>query len=159
MSKTVIGVFSSRDQAEGAVHSLRQKGFEKEISIMAKDDSKPRSDRNSETYGTDSITNGATTGGVIGGVAGLVAGLGALAIPGIGPIVAAGPITGLLSGAATGGIAGGLVDWGIPKERGKYYEGKVKEGSIVVAVQSSEEKIDNAAEVLRSNGATDVETH
>jgi uncharacterized membrane protein len=77
----------------------------------------------------------------------------------LGPIIAAGPIAGLLSGAATGGIAGGLVDWGIPEERGKYYEGKVKEGKIVAAVQAGDDKINSAADVLRANGAQDVETH
>lgn len=160
MSKTVIGVFSSRDQAEKAVNSLREKGFDKEISIMAKDDQGTKNvDRNSEMFGGDSIADGATTGGVIGGIAGIAAGLGALAIPGIGPIVAAGPIAGLLSGAATGGIAGGLADWGIPEERGKYYESKVKEGNIVAVVQTSDERINEAADMLRSNGANDVETH
>ena len=160
MSKTVIGVFNSRDQAEKAVSDLRSKGFENEISIIAKDESGgTRTDRNSEMFGGDSITDGTATGGVLGGIAGLAIGAGALAIPGLGPIIAAGPIAGLLSGAATGGIAGGLTDWGIPEERGKYYEGKVKEGNIVAAVKTDDSKIDSAAEVLRRHGAQDVETH
>jgi len=151
MSKTVIGVFNSRDQAEKAVSDLRNKGFENEISIVAKDES-------GGARG-DSITDGTTTGGVLGGIAGLAIGAGALAIPGLGPIIAAGPIAGLLSGAATGGIAGGLTDWGIPEERGKYYEGKVKEGNIIAAVKTDDNKIDSAAGVLRNYGAQDVETH
>ena len=154
MSKTVIGVFTSRDQAEKAVAELRNIGFEKEISILAKDD---------DTYsGTDHnsvIADGATTGGVIGGIAGLAIGVGALAIPGLGPIIAAGPIAGMLSGAATGGVAGGLVDWGIPEERSKYYENRVKEGNIVATIKTSDDRINSAADVLRKNGAQDVETH
>lgn len=160
MSKTVLGVFSSRDQAEKAVSELRTKGFDKEISILAKGQGKTNdTDENSVMFGGDSVTDGATTGSVIGGIAGLAVGAGALAIPGIGPLIAAGPIAGLLSGAASGGIAGGLVDWGIPEDRSKYYEGQVKGGNIVAAVQSSEDKINSAADVLRKNGARDVETH
>ncbi len=160
MSKTVIGVFSSKDQAEKAVSELRNKGFDKEISIVAKNEDKDaNTDENSVMFGGDSLTDGATTGGVLGGIAGLAVGAGALAIPGIGPLIAAGPIAGLLSGAASGGIAGGLVDWGIPEDRGRYYEGQVKGGNIVAAVQSSDDKINSAADVLRNNGARDVETH
>jgi len=160
LSKTVIGVFNSREEAEKAVSDLRGKGFEKEISILAKDERENAdTDRNSVMFGGESITGGTATGGLLGGLAGLAVGAGALAIPGLGPIIAAGPIAGLLSGAATGGIAGGLVDWGIPEERGKYYEGKVKEGKIVAAVQAGDDKINSAADVLRANGAQDVETH
>lgn len=162
MSKTVIGVFTSRDQAEKAVNDLRSKGFDKEISILAKDEQKSTAnqDENSVMFGSeDSVTDGTTTGGVLGGIAGLAIGAGALAIPGLGPIIAAGPIAGLLSGAASGGIAGGLVDWGIPEERGRYYEGKVKEGRIVAAIQAADDKINEAAEILRRNEAQDVETH
>lgn len=160
MAKTVIGVFTSRDQAEKAVSDLRSKGFEKEISILAKDDhSYHGTDHNSVMSGGDSMSDGATTGGVIGGIAGLAIGAGALAIPGLGPIIAAGPIAGLLSGAATGGIAGGLVDWGIPADRSKHYEEKVREGNIVAAIKTDDNKIDSAADLLRKNGAFDVETH
>lgn len=161
MSKTVIGVFSSRDQAEKAVAELRGKGFDNEISILAKEDkATPNRDENSVMFGGgDSAADGATTGGVLGGIAGLALGAGALAIPGIGPIIAAGPIAGLLSGAAAGGLAGGLADWGIPESRSRFYEGKVKEGGIVAAVKSSDDKIDMAADILRRNGAQDVETH
>lgn len=86
-------------------------------------------------------------------------GVGALTIPGVGPIFAAGPIAGMLSGAATGGIAGGLVDWGIPAERSNFYEQKVKEGKILASVRSNEDKVDRAANILRENGAMDVEVH
>ncbi|WP_418790303.1 general stress protein [Phosphitispora sp. TUW77] len=160
MSKTVISTFSSRAQAEKAVSDLRNKGFEHEISIVAKDESGTTAiDRNSEMYGGDSITDGTAAGGMLGGIAGLALGAGAMAIPGLGPVIAAGPIAGLFSGAATGGIAGGLTDWGIPEDRGNYYEGKLKEGNIVAAIKTDDNKVSTAASVLRSHGAQDVETH
>lgn len=160
MSKTVLGVFPSNSQAEHAVNQLREKGFEKDISIVAKDEQQGGGNRdgNSEMFG-GSAAQGVTTGGVLGGVLGLAVGAGALAIPGLGPIVAAGPLAGMLSGAATGGIAGGLIDWGIPADRSKYYEDRVKEGNIVAAVRTDDNRINEAADVLRANGAQDVETH
>jgi len=161
MHKTVLGTFQTRNMADSAVQDLRSKGFENEISVIAKEDKQDSwVDRgHAPATGGDSITNGTTTGGVIGGLVGLAAGAGALAIPGIGPLLAAGPITGLLSGAATGGIAGGLVDWGIPAERGRYYEDKVKQGNILVSVRCEHGRIDDAAKILRNHGARDVELH
>lgn len=161
---TVIGVFSSRDQAEKAVSQMRSKGFsENEISIVAKGGGQARAgdeEGGGMTMGMgETIADGTTTGGVLGGVAGLMAGVGALAIPGIGPIVAAGPIAATLTGAVTGGLVGGLVDLGIPEERGRYYEGKVREGKILAAVKADSSKIDEAARIMRDNGATDVESH
>lgn len=157
MLKTVVGLFDSKDQAEKAVSALRGRGFYEEISIVAADRNKA-GDRNTENN-QGSVASGVSTGGMLGGLAGLAMGAGALVIPGIGPILAAGPIAGLLSGAATGGIAGGLIDWGIPAERGEYYEGKVKEGKILASVRTDEAKINDAARIMRENGAKDVETH
>lgn len=156
MLKTVIGTFNSREQAEKAVSALRNNGFYDEISVVASD-----RDKVGGTKGVagGSVTSGVSTGGVLGGLAGLAMGAGALAIPGIGPVLAAGPIAGLLSGAATGGIAGGLIDWGVPAERSKFYEGKVKEGKILASVRSDEAKVNKAADSLRSSGAMDVEVH
>lgn len=156
MLKTVIGTFDSREQAEQAVSALRNNGFYEELSVIAADKSKASADRGAAG---GSVASGVSTGGVLGGLAGLAMGAGALAIPGIGPILAAGPIAGLLSGAATGGIAGGLIDWGIPAERSRFYEGKVKEGKILASVRSDEAKVDKAADILRNNGAKDVEVH
>lgn len=155
--KKVISTFSSRDAAEKAVGELRQKGFDQDISIIAKDENREKNQYT--TMNNENITTGTATGGVLGGLAGLAVGAGALAIPGIGPLIAAGPIAGLLSGAATGGIAGGLVDYGIPQDRSKFYEEKVKQGSILATVQADDNKINEAADVLRKNGAQDVETH
>ncbi len=167
MSRTVLGVFDDTMQAEKAVDELQRKGVRKEdISIVARESMVKESDsggrrREGETtmgFGQD-ISGGVSTGGAIGGVAGLLAGVGALAIPGIGPIVAAGPIAAALSGAVTGGIAGGLIDWGIPEDVGERYEQRVKEGKIVAMARTNEEKINQAADVFRRHGAKEVETH
>jgi len=159
--KTVIGLFDSRDQAEKAASDLRGSGFHDEISILASDKGKERTSGNylNDTSETNSINSGLSTGGLLGGLAGLGMGVGALAIPGIGPLIAAGPIAGLLSGAITGGVAGGLIDWGIPADRGKFYEGKIREGKILTSVRTDENKINSAADILRRNGARDVEIH
>lgn len=161
MLKTVIGLFDSRDQAEKAATDLRGSGFHDEISILASDKGKEKTSGNyfNDTSETNSINSGLSTGGLLGGLAGLGMGVGALAIPGIGPLIAAGPIAGLLSGAFTGGIAGGLIDWGIPADRGKFYEGKIREGKILTSVRTDENKITSAADILRRNGARDVEIH
>ncbi|MDD2444401.1 MAG: hypothetical protein PHS52_07880 [Desulfotomaculaceae bacterium] len=167
MTKTVIGLFDSRAQAERAVSDLRNSGFHDEISILAADkqnvdsSSKRRKDTESldPVSSRSNVSTGVSTGGVLGGLAGLAMGAGALAIPGIGPVIAAGPIAGLFSGAISGGVAGGLIDWGIPAERGNFYEGKVREGKILATVRTDENKINSASDILRRNGATDVETH
>ncbi|WP_027365445.1 general stress protein [Desulfotruncus alcoholivorax] len=156
--KTVISTFSNRDQAERAVGELRQKGFDKDISILARDEEN-RQKNQYTTMENDNISDGTATGGILGGLAGLAVGAGALAIPGIGPLIAAGPIAGLLSGAATGGIAGGLVDYGIPQDRSKYYEDKVKQGRILASVKTDDGRINDAADTLRRHGAQDVEVH
>lgn len=165
MAKLVISTFGSRDKADQAVRELRQKGFDQEISIIAKDDIahgqsgfKKGSGRDMEVSSDNPISGGTTTGGVLGGLAGLAAGAGALAIPGLGPLFAIGPITGLLTGAVTGGIAGGLVDWGIPEAEGKQIEQDIKSGKIMVAVTSDDTRVNDAAAVLRRYGADQVRT-
>ncbi|MGQ9556872.1 MAG: hypothetical protein ACUVTU_02790 [Desulfurispora sp.] len=163
MANTVLGVFPDRHTAERAVNELRSKGFEQEISIVARDEKGERADYvargHAPATGMDSITNGVTAGGAVGGLLGLAAGVGALAIPGIGPVLAAGPLAGFLTGAATGGLAGGLADYGIPAERGRYYEEKVKQGNVLVSVRCDHGKINEASDILRRYGASDVETH
>lgn len=156
--KTVLSIFPDRNAAESAVQELRNQGFEREISIVARDQGRQQNDQSS-ALGGDSITDGTATGGALGGLAGLAMGAGALAIPGVGPLVAAGPIAAALSGAATGGIAGGLVDWGIPENRGKFYEDQIKQGHTMVSVRAGDDKINNAADILRRHGARDVEVH
>ncbi|MGB9866897.1 MAG: general stress protein [Bacillota bacterium] len=154
-AQTLIGVFNSRSQAERAVTELQKRGLTgEEISVVSRED-RLHSDRD---RGGQDLSEGAYTGGVLGGLAGLLAGAGALAIPGIGPVIAAGPIAGAITGAVGGGIAGSLIDLGIPEERGRYYEDRVKQGDILAVVKSSPDKVNDAANVFRRNGAQDVET-
>ncbi|AFV11199.1 putative membrane protein [Thermacetogenium phaeum DSM 12270] len=157
MGSVVLGVFDTREQAEQAASRLRDQGFHKDISIVAKEEKAERQEEGElRMGGDDTAVEGITTGGVLGGIAGLAAGAGALVIPGIGPLVALGPIAGLLSGAATGGLAGGLLDWGIPEEEGKHYEEDVRQGKILLSVQGSGPRLDEAANILRQSGAHDV---
>jgi len=105
--------------------------------------------------------NCALTGGVVGGAAGLAASLMALSIPGIGPIVAAGPLVAMLSGAGAGAMAGGLIgaltDAGVPEENANYYAETVRRGGALVTVKVDESRADRAAEIMRVNGAIDLD--
>ncbi len=166
MEGTVIGVFKSESQAEKAVGEVRQRGLATEdVSIIAREAGRERGGRGREErgggmrMGGQDVSEGVATGGVLGGAAGLLAGAGAMTIPGIGPILAAGPIAAALSGAVTGGIAGGLVDYGIPAERGRHYEEQVKQGNIVAVARTRQDRTDEVAQIFRRNGAVDVETH
>lgn len=164
MVKTVIAVFSNERVAREAVDDLRRAGFDKEISILARDKGRQEGEAaggglTMGIEGDTGIAEGVTTGGVLGGLAGLAAGAGALVVPGLGPLVAAGPIAGLLSGAATGGVAGGLLDWGIPEAEGRRYEEDVRQGKILVSVRCSEDRAEQAARILRNHGADNVRTH
>jgi len=151
----VIGVFKSLRDAEQAVTQLRQQGFtNEEINIVSKN-----AEKGDKKYVDDDISDGALTGGTLGGIGGLIIGAGALAIPGIGPIVAAGPIAAALSGAFAGGIAGGLIDWGIPVEVSQHYEREIVEGGTLAVIRTDSQKINQAAQILRQNGAKDVESH
>lgn len=159
MGSVVLGIFDTREQAEQAALSLRDQGFHKDISIVAQKEQGTGETEEINMGGDDTAVEGITTGGVLGGIAGLAAGAGALAIPGIGPLVALGPIAGLLSGATTGGLAGGLIDWGIPEEEGRHYEEDVKQGKILLTVQGSRPRLDEAASMLRQAGAHDVKVY
>ncbi len=154
-SQAVIGVFENKRQAEQAIQSLRQQGFgTEEISIVAK-----KGDKGGSGYVEDDITDGALTGGTLGGIGGLILGAGALAIPGVGPIIAAGPIAAALGGAVAGGVAGGLIDWGIPADVSERYEQEVAQGGVLAVVSTTGQKVNQAAQILRQNGAKNVESH
>ncbi|HOA34944.1 MAG TPA: hypothetical protein PKV91_01945 [Bacillota bacterium] len=156
MSKVVVGVFHDRNQAEEALENLKEQGFDRDISLIAKDEQQGGGQGG---MGGQDLSEGTFTGGALGGIAGLLAGVGALLIPGVGPIIAAGPIAATLTGVVTGGIAGGLIDYGIPEERGEYYEEQVRQGGILVSMKASDEKVEEAASILRQYGASDVELH
>lgn len=140
--KKIVGVFESEQEASRAITELQDFGFPPEdISVVTRD----REDLQTITEDTgtkapEGVAAGAATGGMLGGVAGLLAGIGALAIPGIGPILAAGPIAATLAGAAVGagagGLVGGLIGLGIPEEEAKEYETYVDKGKILVIVDA-----------------------
>jgi len=155
---TTIGVFSSGREAEQAVEALHEEGFtDDEISIVARDDRDGGGGGGG--MGMDNIADGAAWGSGIGALGGLMAGVGALAIPGVGPILAAGPIAATLSGAVAGGIGGGLLDLGIPEDRGRQYEEDVKQGRILCIVEADDERAEEAARLMNEAGADEVETH
>lgn len=107
----------------------------------------------------DNISNGAVTGGIIGGLAGLLLGAGMVAIPGLGIIAAAGPITGLIGGAAAGGIIGGLIDLGIPEQESRKYENDIRQGKVVFTMRTDDDKVEEILNILHENGAERVDTH
>src|SRR3954454_6983756 len=126
----VFGIYKSVQSAEAAVDHLMSAGFSNSaISVLLPDDESTRAFAHEKnTKAPEGTTTGATTGGVIGGTLGLLAGIGAIAIPGVGPFIAAGPIMGALvgigAGGTIGGIIGALVGMGIPEYEAKRYEGR-----------------------------------
>ncbi|NLP45607.1 MAG: hypothetical protein GX347_00990 [Epulopiscium sp.] len=161
MDKTIVAVFSTRDEAENAAHEIKNRGLRMDdISIIAKaDDGALEEGPDSDDFVNDNISDGVTTGGVLGGLAGLLLGAGTFALPGLGVIAAAGPLAGVLSGAVTGGIVGGLVDLGIPEDDSKQYENYIKQGKYVFTMQQSDDKVDEVANVLRNYGASEVNVY
>ena len=166
MSKSsLFGIVKTHAQAEQIVQNLQDDGFSSsEISILLPDnEGKHDIGHVKATKAPEGATTGAATGGVTGGVLGLLAGIGALAIPGVGPFIAAGPIMAALSGAAvgatTGGIVGGLIGLGIPEIEAKRYENKLKSGNYLLAVHyhDGDEK-DRAKEIFETAGAEDIST-
>jgi hypothetical protein len=158
-----FGIFTSRMQAEKTIDALLADGFRNDdISVLAPDQHTTKElTTEKNTKAPEGAAVGATTGGVIGGTLGLLAGIGALAIPGVGPFIAAGPIMGALGGlgvgAAAGGIVGALVGMGIPEYEAKRYEGRVKNGGILVSVHcDNSEWVTKAENVLKHHGAEDV---
>jgi hypothetical protein len=159
----VFGIYATPSTAEAAVDHLLAHGFTNSaISVLLPDDETTRAFAHEKnTKAPEGTTTGVTTGGVIGGALGLLAGVGALAIPGIGPLIAAGPIVATLAGVgaggAVGGIVGALVGMGIPEYEAKRYEGAVKGGGTLLSVHcDTSEQIDLAKEALKDTGARDV---
>jgi len=163
--KQVFGIAKSYSQAEQIVERLQTSGFPtSEISVLLPD-TEGRHDIGhvKATKAPEGATTGAAAGGVTGGVLGLLAGIGALAIPGVGPLIAAGPIVAALSGAAvggaTGGIVGGLIGLGIPEIEAKRYEEKLKAGNYLIAVHTrNDDEEDRAEEIFKNAGAEDITT-
>ena len=159
----VFGIYSSGEHAERAVDTLIAQGFSSEsISVLLPDSRSTKEFAHvKETKAPEGATAGVTTGGVIGGTLGVLVGVGALAIPGLGPFIAAGPImaglAGLGVGGAVGGLVGALVGMGIPEYEAKRYEGRVKSGGTLLSVHcDTSDQISRAKDLLKSSGAEDI---
>jgi hypothetical protein len=161
--KSVFCIATSRDQADRIVGQLKSANFSNnDISVLFPDTETTRDFAHEKnTKAPEGAVTGASTGGIIGGALGWIAGIGALAIPGVGPFIAAGPIMAALSGAAigaaAGGIAGGLIGLGIPELEAKRYEGKVKAGNLLISVHTeNSEEISRAKDIFSKAGAQDI---
>jgi len=159
----VFGIYSTVGQAERAVDTLAHDGFSNaDVSVLLPDnESSKEFAHEKHTKAPEGTATGAAAGGTIGGTLGLLAGIGALAIPGLGPFIAAGPIMGALAGVgvggAVGGLVGALVGMGIPEYEAKRYEGRVKSGGILLSVHcDTSEQITRAKDVLKRTGAEDI---
>jgi hypothetical protein len=162
-NKAVFGIYNSTAEAERAVDTLLRSGFSNnDISVLLPDDQSTREfAHKKDTKAPEGLTTGGVTGGVIGGTLGLLAGLGAIAIPGIGPFIAAGPIMGGLAGlgvgGAVGGLIGALVGMGIPEYEAKRYEGRLKKGGVLLSVHcDTSGEIKRAEDLLKGTGAEDI---
>jgi hypothetical protein len=159
----VFGIYRDRSHVERGVDALIADGFRTEdISVLLPGNVGTKDFAHEKhTKAPEGATAGAGTGAVVGGTLGLLAGIGALAIPGLGPFIAAGPIMGALAGAGTGGVVGGvigaLVGMGIPEYEAKRYEGLIKEGRVLMSVHcDNSDWVKRAKSVLERTGAQDV---
>ncbi len=165
MAKTIVGSFDSFEEAQDVLRDFQQRGYSRDdISVIANNATGKYGNAATTTTVSDTGANtatGAAAGGVLGGAAGLVVGLMGLAIPGIGPIVAAGPIAAALAGAGVGAVAGGLIGGltgvGVSEDDASYYAESVRRGGALVTVRADDSRADDAASVMRSHGAVDIE--
>ena len=159
----VYGIYRNLAQVEEAVDTMRDEGFRNtDISVLLPENEGTKDfAHKKETKAPEGAATGAGSGAVVGGALGWLASVGALAIPGVGPFIAAGPIVGLLAGIGVGGTVGGLVGamvgLGIPEYEAKRYEGRVKRGGILVSIHcDNSDWVKRAKEVLQQTGAQDV---
>jgi hypothetical protein len=162
-NRAVFGIYKSGAQAERAVDQIVAAGFSNnDISVLLPDtQSSKEFAHEKNTKAPEGTAAGVTTGGVVGGTLGLLVGIGALAIPGLGPFIAAGPImaslAGLGVGGAVGGLIGALVGMGIPEYEAKRYEGRVKDGGVLLSVHcDTAGEISRAKELLKATGAEEI---
>jgi hypothetical protein len=159
----VFGIYPTRVSVEGAVDALKAAGFRSsDISVLFPENTGTKDFAHEKnTKAPEGAATGAGTGALLGGGLGWLVGIGALAIPGLGPFIAAGPIVAALAGAgaggAIGGLTGALVGMGIPEYEAKRYEGRVKDGGILLSVHSDDSQwTKKAKEILEHSGAQDV---
>jgi uncharacterized membrane protein len=164
MSKSIVGIAKSTSQVEATLDDLQNNALVRanDISVLMPDSAgAPELGAVKATKAPEGATTGAVSGGAIGGTVGLLAGIGALAIPGLGPFIAAGPIMAALSGAAAGatagGVVGGLVGMGIPEYEAKAYEDRIQKGGYLVAVHIEDsEKGKVVRNTMKENGLEDI---
>jgi len=159
----VFGIYQNKVQAERTLEDLLSAGFTNDDVSVLLPDNKGSKDFAHEkgTKAPEGAAAGVTTGGAIGGTLGLLAGIGVLAIPGVGPFIAAGPImaalAGLGAGGAVGGLIGALVGMGIPEYEAKRYEGHIKAGGVLLSVHcDTSEQVTRAKDLLKHTGAQDI---
>jgi hypothetical protein len=159
----VFGLYPGVEQAERAVDELVRSRFSNnDVSVLMADNQGSKDFAHEKhTKAPEGTATGVAAGGALGGTLGLLAGIGALAIPGVGPLIAAGPIMGALAGVGVGGTLGGLVGalvgLGIPEYEAKRYEGRLKEGGVLLSVHcSTSEEVTQAKEILKVTGASDI---
>jgi hypothetical protein len=159
----VFGIYRDRTSVENVVDVLRRENFRNtDISVLFPENQGTKDFAHEKnTKAPEGAATGAGSGAVIGGTLGWLTGIGALAIPGLGPFIAAGPIVAALAGVgvggAIGGITGALIGMGIPEYEAKRYEGRVKEGGILLSVHCDDSKwTKRAKEILERTGAQDV---
>ena len=159
----VFGIYSTREAVERAADAIVNAGFStSDISVLLPENLGSRAiGTEKSTKAPEGATAGGTTGALLGGALGMLAGIGALAIPGVGPLIAAGPIMATLAGAgiggAVGGIAGALVGLGIPEYEAKRYEGRIQKGGILLSVHCpSSDDVKRAKEIIERTGGEDV---
>jgi hypothetical protein len=160
---SVFGIYASREMAENAVDRMLAAGFRNEdISVLLQDNVGSKDFAHEKhSKAPEGTATGVVAGGIIGGTIGLLAGVGVLAIPGLGPLIAAGPIIAALSGIGSGGMLGGvigaLVGLGIPEYEAKRYEGRIKAGGILLSVHcDNAEWVSKAKQLLKESGAEDI---
>lgn len=162
-SRAAVCLAGTRSSVESIVTRLHTAGFAyNDISVVLPDNAGWRSvAMDKQSKAPEGAATGASVGGVAGGTLGFLAGIGSLAIPGVGPFIAAGPILGMLSGAAVGatlgGVTGGLVGMGMPEYIAKAYDGKLREGRALISVHADEsDELDLAKEIMKSEGAESI---
>jgi hypothetical protein len=160
---SVFGIYRDRPAVEEAVDTLRAAGFRStDISVLFQENQGTKDFAHEKsTKAPEGATTGGIVGGITGGVLGWLSGIGALAIPGLGPLIAAGPIVAALAGAgavgAVGGIIGALAGMGVPEYEAKRYEGRIREGGILLSVHcDNSEWVKRAKDLLRQTGAEDI---
>jgi len=160
---SVLGIYTNRSAVENAIDAFRESGYESsDISVLLPENLGSRElATQKETKAPEGATAGVGTGAVLGGALGWLAGIGALAIPGLGPFIAAGPIMAALAGIGVGGAVGGftgaLIGLGIPEYEAKRYEGRLQKGGILLSVHcDTSEEVSEAKDVMKRTGAEDI---